>query len=69
MNKIQNLNLKNIKVYPETHRKLAIFCAEHEKLIQDVASAAIDSYLKWQTTMLDPNRSELDTDQDSPNNR
>lgn len=69
MNKIQNMNLKNIKVYPETHRRLVIFCAEHEKLIQDIASAAIDSYLKWHTQLLDPNRSKHDTDQDSPISR
>lgn len=69
MRKTLNMHLKNIKVYPETHKKLVIFCAEHEKLIQDVASSAIESYLKWQTELLNPNRSALDVDQDSPMSR
>lgn len=69
MDKTLNVNLKNIKVYPETHKKLVIFCAEHEKLIQDIASKAIDSYLRWQTEMLNPNRTEHDNDQDSPMSR
>lgn len=41
-------NEKNIKVEPEAHRRLSIYCAQTGEKIKDIATAALNDWLDRQ---------------------